>query len=351
MKYTIFGESHGPAVGVTLDGVPSGLLLDFAAIAAELARRAPGKNGLSTARREADQVKILSGVFEGRTCGTPLCAVIENTDQRSGDYQRQMPRPGHADYTGFVRYRGYNDYRGGGHFSGRLTAPLVFAGAVAKQLLAQRGVFVGAHIRSIGGVEDTAFETMDAQTGRALFQALAEKPFPAISDEAGERMQRIILRAKYDGDSVGGCIECCAVGVDAGFGSPDFGQNVEGILSQYLFAVPAVKAVAFGDGFAFARMRGSEANDPICSENGKIRTRTNHAGGVNGGITNGMPIRFTVALRPTPSISKPQQTVRLPSGEQTELTVRGRHDPCIVHRAVPVVEAACALGICEIMGI
>jgi len=351
MRYTIFGESHGPAVGVTLEGVPSGLTIDFDAVRREMARRAPGTSALSTARREADEVKILSGVFGGKTCGTPLCAVIENTDQHSRDYQNELPRPGHADYTGSVRYRGCNDYRGGGHFSGRLTAPLVFAGALGKQILAARGVSVGAHIRSIGGVEDEKFPILGAEEGKELFSRLAEKPFPTLSDEAGEAMQREILAAKSDCDSVGGTIECCAVGIGPGLGAPDFGQNVEGILSQYLFAVPAVKAVAFGDGFGFAALRGSEANDPICSEDGAIRTVTNRTGGINGGITNGMPILFTVAMRPTPSIARPQQTVRLPSGESAELRIHGRHDPCIVHRAVPVIEAACALGICEIMGI
>jgi len=347
----IFGESHGPAIGVTLDGVPSGLELDFDLIRAEMARRAPKADGLSTARRETDEVRILSGVFEGRTTGTPLCAVIENADQHSQDYARGLPRPGHADYTGFVRYGGCADYRGGGHFSGRLTAPLVFAGAVAKQLLAARGVFVGAHILSVGGLWDEKFPPLDAEDGRKLFREIAAKEFPVISDAAGDRMRELILRVRSERDSVGGSIECCAVGVEPGFGAPDFGQNVEGILSQYLFAVPAVKAVAFGEGFGFASMRGSEANDPIVSENGKIRTETNHTGGVNGGITNGMPIVFTAALRPTPSIARPQRTVRLPGGEAAPLEIHGRHDPCIVHRAVPVVEAACALGVCEIIGI
>lgn len=351
MKYMIFGESHGPAIGVTLDGVPSGLPLDFGAIRAEMARRSPKQDGLSTARREPDEVKILSGVFEGRTTGTPLCAVIENTDQHSQDYARGLPRPGHADYTGYVRYGGFADYRGGGHFSGRLTAPLVFAGAVAKQILARRDVWVGAHVLSVGGLWDEKFPPLGREDGRALFAKIAEKDFPVISDGAGEKMKELIARVRSERDSVGGSIECCAVGVEAGFGAPDFGQNVEGVLSQYLFAVPAVKAVAFGDGFGFAAMRGSEANDPIVSADGQIRTETNHTGGVNGGITNGMPLVFTAALRPTPSIARPQRTVRLPGGEAAPLEIHGRHDPCIVHRAVPVVEAACALGVCEILGI
>ena len=347
MRYTIFGESHGPAIGVVLEGLPSGLLLDMEAVEREMDRRAPGKNLMSTSRKEADQVQILSGLFEGRTCGTPLCAVIANTDTRSKDYQNDMPRPGHADYTGFVRYEGCNDYRGGGHFSGRLTAPLVFAGAVAKQILKQHGVTVGAHIASIYGIEDTPFDAV-GETPEHL-SAIAAKPFPTISDEAGERMRRAIFDAREQLDSVGGSIECCVLGMPAGLGSPDFGCNVEGIVSQYLFAVPAVKAVAFGAGFGFASMRGSEANDPMTVENGAVRTTTNHTGGVNGGITNGMPIVFTAAMRPTPSISQPQQTVSLSTMENATLTVRGRHDPCIVHRAVPVLEAACALAMCEIL--
>ena len=349
MRYTIFGESHGPAGGVVLEGLPAGLALDMAAVERDMARRAPGKSPLSTARKEADRVEILSGLYQGKTCGTPLCAVIANTDTHSGDYQNDLPRPGHADYAGFVRYGGHNDYRGGGHFSGRLTAPLVFAGAVAKQILAERGVSVGAHIASIAGIEDTPFDGIHED--RALFEALAAKPFPTLSDEAGERMRKAIYEAKEQLDSVGGTIQCCAVGLPAGLGSPDFGCNVEGILSQHLFAVPAVKAVAFGDGFGFAGLRGSEANDPIVLEDGRIRTATNRTGGVNGGITNGMPILFTVALRPTASISRPQRTVSLSRMEPDTLVVRGRHDPCIVHRAVPVIEAACALGLCELWNV
>lgn len=348
MKYTIFGESHGPAIGVTLTEVPSGLQLDMNTVAKEMARRAPGRNKMSTARKEADTVKILSGLFEGKTCGTPLCAVIENTDTHSSDYQKEMPRPGHADYTGSVRYDGCNDYRGGGHFSGRLTAPLVFAGSVAKQLLARRGVFVGAHIRSIHGIFDGDFEL---EPTREQLQSLAEAEFPVLHPEAGVAMTQAIEEARLAGDSVGGEIECCAIGVPAGFGAPDFGYNVEGILSQHLFAVPAVKAVAFGVGFGFGYLRGSEANDAFYYDNGVVKTKTNRTGGVNGGITNGMPVVFTVAMRPTPSISVPQDTVNTVAGRDDRLVVRGRHDPCVVHRAVPVIEAACALALCEILGI
>ena len=348
MRYTIFGESHGPAIGVTLTGVPAGLELDWAEISREMARRAPGKNAWSTARKEADQPEVLSGVFEGRTTGATLCAVIANTDTRSQDYSRtkDLVRPGHADYPAFVRYGGHNDYRGGGHFSGRLTAPLVFAGAVAKQLLALRGVRVGAHISSIYGVSDDPLEDWDS------LRATADKDFPVLNDGKGEAMKAAIAEAKEELDSVGGSIECAVFGLPAGLGSPDFGENAEGIFSQYLFAVPAVKAVAFGAGTAFSLMRGSEANDPLyVDDDGSVKAEQNCAGGVNGGITNGMPLFFEVTLRPTPSIARPQFTVNLAKGENAVLELHGRHDPCIVPRAVPVIEAAAALAACELMGL
>ena len=348
MKYTIFGESHGPAIGVVLEGVPAGLELDMEAIRFDMARRAPGKNNLSTQRREADEPRILSGVFEGHTTGTPLSAVIENTDTRSGDYSRtkDLARPGHADYAAQVRYGGFQDYRGGGHFSGRLTAPLVFAGAVAKQILAQRNVFVGAHISSVYGISDEAMEDW------ASLRAVQYKDFPVLNDEAGERMQAAILEAREELDSVGGSIECGVFGLPAGLGAPDFGQNAEGIFSQYLFAVPAVKAVGFGAGAAFSLMRGSEANDPLYIDgDGAVRAEQNCAGGINGGITNGMPVTFEVTMRPTPSIARRQFTIDMAKMENAELELRGRHDPCVVHRAVPVIEAAAALAACELMGL
>lgn len=348
MKYSIFGESHGPAIGVVLEDVPPGLELDLDAVRFELSRRAPGKNALSTARREADEPRILSGVFEGRTTGAPLCAVIENTDIRSGDYAKtkDLARPGHADYPAHVRYAGFNDYRGGGHFSGRLTAPLVFAGGVAKQILARKGVHVGGHISTIYGINDDPLE--DWETLRAC----AAKPFPVLNDEKGEEMRSAILEAKNEQDSVGGAIECAVFGLPAGLGAPDFGQNAEGIFSQHLFAVPAVKAVAFGAGTAFALMRGSEANDPLYVDNdGSIRAEQNCAGGINGGITNGMPLVFESTLRPTPSIARQQFTVDLAKRENAVLELTGRHDPCVVHRAVPVIEAAAALAACELLGI
>ena len=325
MRYMIFGESHGPAIGVVLEGVPAGLALDLDFIRAELARRAPGQSAMTTARKEKDEPEILSGVFEGKTTGTPLCAIIFNTDTRSKDYAKlkDLPRPGHADYAGFVRYHGCNDYRGGGHFSGRLTAPLVFAGSVAKLALRQRGVAEAAHISNVAGIAD---------------------PTP-------EEMEAAILAAKADRDSVGGRIRCAVTGLPAGLGAPDFGCNVEGIFSQYLFAVPAVKAVSFGLGTGFAALRGSQANDAFYMDGDTVRTRTNHTGGVNGGITNGMPVEFEVTIRPTPSIARSQDTVDLSAGTDAKLEITGRHDPCIVPRAVPVIESAAALATCELLGI
>lgn len=348
MKYTIFGESHGPAIGITLTGVPAGLELDWETIRFEMARRAPGKSAVTTARKEADEVQVLSGLFEGKTTGAPLCAVIENTDTRSKDYEKtkDLARPGHADWPAHVRYGGYNDYRGGGHFSGRLTAPLVFAGAVAKQILAQKGVYVGAHISSVYGISDASMEDWFS------LKEVAAKEFPVLDDEKGEEMKEAILEAKEDMDSVGGSIECAVFGLPVGLGDPDFGLNAEGIFSQYLFAVPAVKAVAFGAGVAFALMRGSEANDPLyVDDDGTVKGEQNCAGGINGGITNGMPVTFEVTMRPTPSIARTQFTIDMNKMENAELELTGRHDPCVVPRAVPVIEAAAALAACELMGI
>ena len=325
MTYTIFGESHGPAIGVVLEGVPSGVEMDLDFIRAELQRRAPGKSALTTARKEADEPEILSGVFDGKTTGTPLCAIIRNTDTRSKDYAKlkHLPRPSHADYAGAVRYGGFNDYRGGGHFSGRLTAPLVFAGALAKLILQEKGVIITSAISILEGTPD---------------------PSP-------EEIEEIILAARKAGDSVGGAISCTVTGISAGFGAPDFGCNAEGIFAQHLFAVPAVKGIAFGAGFGFSCMRGSEANDPFYMEEGQVKTRTNASGGINGGITNGMPIVFEVAIRPTPSIAMEQNTVDLAEKRDATLVIEGRHDPCIVQRALPVVEAAAALASCELLGL
>ena len=336
MRHMIFGESHGPAIGVVVEGVPAGLELELEAVQRELNRRRPGQGPTATARKESDLVEVLSGLFEGKTTGAPLAMVIRNADQHSQDYEaiRYTPRPSHGDYAGFIRSQGCQDYRGGGHFSGRLTAPLVAAGAVAKQVLARHGVWVGAHISSIYGISDASLEDEEA------LRAVAAKSFPVLDDAKGEEMRQAILEAKNEQDSVGGAVECAVFGLPAGLGAPDFGCNVEGIFSQHLFAVPAVKGIAFGAGFALASMRGSEANDPFYMDGDTVKTRTNNAGGVNGGITNGMPITFEAVLRPTTSIYKEQDTVDLDTMEDAKLIIHGRHDPCIVTRAVVVIEAA-----------
>lgn len=350
MRYSLFGESHGPAVGIVLQGVPSGLPIDTDFIRAEMARRAPGTSPLATARREKDEVRILSGVFEGKACGTPLCGIIENTDTRSRDYAstRWLPRPGHADFTAHLRYRGFEDYRGGGHFSGRLTAPLVFAGAVAKLALRERGVEVLARILRIADKEDAPLDL--AEPDVEALRAAGKKTFPVVDDARGEAMQKAILDARSEGDSVGGLIQCFALGVPAGLGSPDFDENIETAVARHMFAVPAVKGLCFGAGADFASMRGSEANDSFMP-GAALHTRTNNNGGINGGISNGMPLVFTVVIKPTPSIGREQDTVDMRSGEAARLTITGRHDPCILSRAVPVVEAACALALSDIPGV
>ena len=347
LKVSVFGQSHGKAIGVVVDGLPAGEAIDLEALNAFLARRKPGKSPLSTARKESDAPVFLSGLENGVTCGAPLCAVIENSDQHSSDYTelRDKPRPGHADYTAFVKWGGQADMRGGGHFSGRLTAPLCIAGGIARQILARRGVYVGAHLWSVGTERDTPFPLRPT---RELFEAIAAKPFPVLDDQAGERMQSLILEARQAQDSVGGVIECAAVGLPAGLGDPMFG-GVENRLSAALFGIPAVKGVEFGDGFAAARAHGSENNDPFIMEGGRVAAETNHAGGILGGITSGLPVVLRTAMKPTPSIARPQRTVSLSAGADTELVIHGRHDPCIAHRAVPVVEAVTAAVLLDLL--
>ncbi len=350
MRYSLFGESHGPAIGIVLNSVPSGIPVDMSFINTEMARRAPGKSPLATARQEKDSVRILSGVFEEKTCGTPLCGVIENTDMHSRDYAatRWLARPGHADFTANLRYHGFEDYRGGGHFSGRLTAPLVFAGAIAKLALRQKGIEVLARISSIAGNEDAPVDL--ANPDIALLRAAGKKNFCVIDDEKGLAMQQAILDARSEGDSVGGLIQCFALGIPAGLGSPDFDENIESIIARHVFSVPATKGISFGAGFSMASMRGSQANDIFLPGNSP-HTKTNNNGGINGGISNGMPIVFTVAIKPTPSISKEQDTIDIRTGQAKKLVISGRHDPCILSRAVPVIEAACALAVTEIPGV
>lgn len=347
LKISVFGQSHGRAIGVVVDGLPAGEAIDLAELQAFLDRRKPGKNRLSTARKESDAPTFLSGLENGKTCGAPLCAVIENGDQHSSDYAglTDTPRPGHADYTANLKWGGQADMRGGGHFSGRLTAPLCIAGGIAKQILARRGIHVGAHLSEAAGIGDDPFPLHPTA---ALFQEIAAKDFPVLSDGAGERMQAAILAAREALDSVGGIVECAAIGLPAGLGDPMF-DGVENRLAAALFGIPAVKGVEFGAGFAAARSRGSENNDAFSVADGTVVTDTNHAGGILGGITNGMPIILRMALKPTPSIAREQKTVCLSRMEETPLAIRGRHDPCIAHRAVPVVEAVTAAVLLDLL--
>ncbi len=341
LKITIFGESHGTAIGMTMDGVPAGEAVVAAEIYAFMERRMGGKR-FSTARKEADLPHFLSGVRDGVTTGSPICAVIENTNVRSKDYSalENKPRPSHADYPAWVKYGGFADARGGGHFSGRLTAPLCAAGAICKQMLARRGIFVGAHIASVGQVADARYRAVSV-TAEELALA-GSRVFPVLDEAAGEAMQAEIAAAAAEQDSVGGVVECAIVGLPVGLGEPLYG-GVENRLSSAIFGLGAVRGIEFGDGFAAATMRGSQHNDPYCIENGRVRTKTNRHGGVLGGITSGMPVVFRVAFKPTPSIAQPQQTVDLAKMEETTITIEGRHDPCIVPRAVPCVEAIAAI--------
>ena len=344
LKLSIFGQSHAPAIGMTLDGIPAGLTVDLEALQAFLNRRAPGQNDYSTPRKEEDRPEFLSGVLNGFTCGAPLAAIIRNTNTRSGDYAnlKDCPRPGHADYTAQIKYGGFQDPAGGGHFSGRLTAPLCVAGGLCKQWLETRGIRVGAHIAAIAGIPDTPFDPMAPQLDRV------GTDFPVLDIDAGEQMRRAVAEARMAQDSVGGIVECAVTGLPAGLGEPMFG-GVEGRIAQLVYGIPAVKGVEFGIGFQAANLRGSQNNDPYRMENGRVITATNHCGGILGGITNGMPLLFRAAIKPTPSISQAQQSVSLSRGEEQALIVKGRHDPCIVHRAVPVVEAAAAIAVFDLL--
>jgi chorismate synthase len=348
LKISIFGESHGNAIGITLSGIPTGIEIDFDKIDEEMKRRAPGKSKLSTARAEKDIPEILSGIFEGKTTGAPLCGIIRNGDTRSKDYGKlkDLMRPGHSDYTGNVRYDGFNDYRGGGHFSGRITAPLVFAGAICKQILEGMGITIGAHVKSIKDVKDESFDY--ASISKEDLLNLRNAELPLLDNSKEEAMRNVIVNAKTEGDSVGGVIECALVGIEAGIGDPFF-DSVESTLAHLLFSVPAVKGVEFGLGFGITELFGSEANDSFYYEGNDVKTKTNNNGGILGGITSGMPVILKVAIKPTPSISKEQDTINISSKKNDKLVVEGRHDPCIVQRAIPVVEAVIAIGILDLM--
>jgi chorismate synthase len=341
LNLTIFGESHGPVIGCVIDGLPAGESVDTEFIEKQMKRRAPGRFPWETARKEEDQFEILSGVLNGRTEGTPLAAVIFNRGQHSKDYDktRFIMRPGHADYTGNIKYGGWEDSRGGGHFSGRLTAPLVFAGALAQSILAKQGIHISAHILQVGSVLDTSYDPMGMDP--SVWNKLREKDFPVLSDEAGQAMKDAIAQAKRKKDSLGGAVECMAEGVPAGWGSPFF-DSLESSLAHMMFSIPAVKGISFGDGFDFASMRGKDAMDPLAYQDGRVVTEANHNGGINGGISNGMPILFRTAFKPVASIGMPQQTIDISEHKNTVLTLEGRHDPCIVPRAAVVVETAAA---------
>lgn len=348
LKISIFGQSHSPAIGVTVDGLPAGFSIDMDRLQQFLARRAPGQNAYSTTRKEADVPQFLCGLYNGATCGAPLTAIIQNTNTRSGDYAElaDCPRPGHADYPAAVKWSGHQDPTGGGHFSGRLTAPLCVAGGIALQMLEERGIAVGAHIAQIENVNDAPFDSVNISA--KTLRSVTEKAFPVLDDNAAEPMQAAILAARGEADSVGGIVECAAVGIPAGVGDPMF-DGLESRIAAILFAVPAVKGVEFGAGFSCASMRGSQCNDPYIIRDGAVRTSSNNNGGILGGIANGMPILVRAAIKPTPSIGIRQDSVSLSRMEEKTLVVHGRHDPCIVPRAVPVIEAAVALALLDAM--
>ena len=341
---TLFGESHGAAIGAVLDGIAPGMEVDEEFIRHQLTLRRPSGD-ISTKRSEADKFSILSGVYNGKTTGTPICIVIENENKISKDYSdiENKARPGHADFAAFSKYHAYEDRRGGGHFSGRITAAIVAAAAIIIYALNKKGISIGTHIKKLAGVKDREFNCLNDD-----IELLNEKVFPVLDDNIGEEMKNEIIKARDALDSVGGVLETVVVGMPAGVGEPWF-DTVESMLSHGLFSIPAIKGIEFGDGFKISDMYGSEANDSFRVENGKIVTKTNHNGGINGGITNGMPIIFSCAVKPTPSIARKQETVDFNKNENTEIEIKGRHDPCIVHRARVVVDSITALTLADIL--
>ncbi len=347
---TLFGESHGREIGCVIDGIAPGIAVDENYIASRLSLRRP--SGLiSTQRHEPDEFRIVSGVRDGKACGTPICILIPNTDTRSSDYESgdYLARPGHADYPAREKYHGYEDIRGGGHFSGRITAPLVAAGAILSQALEERGIYIGTHIERLGGVSDRRFSGNIAQITEQI-KAIADMDFAVFDPERGKLMREAVMAARADGDSVGGVLETAVTGMPAGVGEPWF-DTVEGLLSHALFSIPAVKGVEFGDGFALADMRGSQSNDPLRACGGRAVAQSNRCGGIGGGITMGSPMIFCCAVKPTPSISREQQTVNLGTGENATLTIKGRHDPAIVHRARIVVDSMTAITLADMLAV
>lgn len=348
ISVSVFGESHGPAIGMVMDNPPVGVSLDIDYISEQMARRAPGKDSTSTPRKESDLPEFLSGIKNSLTTGAPLTAIIRNTNTRSVDYESLMrcPRPSHADYAAAVHYNGFNDVAGGGHFSGRLTAPLVTAGSILRLYLKSKGIEIGGHICQIGRVMDTRFDPISVDPSSLV--SLSKSNFALLDTSKESEMRSEVEAARLDNDSIGGMVEIAVTGLPAGLGGPMF-DGAENIISKAVFGIPAVKGIEFGDGFALCSMRGSEANDQMYMNDGKVACRTNHNGGITGGITNAMPLIFRVAIKPTPSISKEQETVDLKAGKNVPLTIHGRHDPCIVPRALPAIEAVTAIAVANLL--
>ena len=346
VSITLFGESHGAEIGAVIDGLAPGIKVDEDFISSQLSLRRPS-GAISTSRVEADKFRIVSGVFEGYTTGTPIAIIIPNENTKSKDYSKtkDLARPGHADYTAECKYHGYQDYRGGGHFSGRVTAAIVAAGAIAIDALRAKGIVIGTHIKSLATINDRSFDKNAILTD---INRLNSSEFAVLDESAGAEMREEILKAKSESDSVGGVLETAVLGLPAGVGEPWF-DSMESLISHAMFSIPAVKGVEFGDGFSMANMRGSEANDAMKMENGKVVTETNHNGGINGGISNGMPVIFRCAVKPTPSIFKTQNTVDMKKQADAQLSLEGRHDPAIVHRARVVVDSMTALTLCDIL--
>ena len=350
LKFSIFGQSHSPAIGCSIDGIPAGLPIDIERLQLFLDRRAPGRDDTATARKETDVAHIISGIVDGRTCGAPIAGIIKNSDTRSQDYSnlRRIPRPGHADYNAYIKYKNNHDVAGGGHFSGRLTAPLCIAGGIAIQSLETQGIRIAAHIASLGpeGIADTPLDPL--KPNGVQLEAIETNPLPCVSAASASKMRECIIDAKSHMDSVGGVIECVAYGVPAGVGDPMF-DGIENRIARLAFGIPAVKGVDFGAGFSSAYLMGSQNNDAYRMDQGTVRPQTNHAGGIVGGITTGMPVIWQMAVKPTPSIGQRQDSVDLHSHTDADLKIHGRHDPCIVPRAVPVAEAVCAVALLDAM--
>ncbi len=344
IKVSIFGESHGSAIGAIIDNLPSGEHIDFDELQSFLKRRQGGNNKYSTPRKEADIPEIISGIKDGYTTGAPLCVLIKNENTRSGDYETDVPRPGHADFTAYIKHNGFCDLRGGGHFSGRLTAPLCAVGGILMQILKRRGIEILAHLSSVGDVCDNKINNLVLDNSE--LNKIKSGSFPTFSIEAGEKMQNLIISVRQEGNSIGGCVECGIYGLDAGVGNPMF-DGIENAVAGAVFGIGGVKGIEFGSGFAAAKMKGSMQNDAFYMDGTKVKTKTNHHGGVLGGISTGMPIVFNVAFKPTPSISIEQESVSFSEGKNVILSTKGRHDPCIAVRAVPCIEAISAIVISD----